>query len=85
MGSPSTPKKKRLLNFSSPGTARMAALTGSGSGALDDMNHEQYSLSPVGRESQRVLLSPRKGVRQISRTPFKVLDAPELAVSFARF
>ncbi|GFZ51047.1 APC/C activator protein CDC20 [Saitozyma sp. JCM 24511] len=82
MGSPSTPKKKRLLNFSSPGTARMAALTGSGSGALDDMNHEQYSLSPVGRESQRVLLSPRKGVRQISRTPFKVLDAPELADDF---
>ena len=45
------------------------------------MSHEKYSLSPVGKESQRVLLSPRKGVRQISRTPFKVLDAPELAVS----
>jgi len=45
------------------------------------MAHEKYSLSPVGKESQRVLLSPRKGVRQISRTPFKVLDAPELAVS----
>jgi hypothetical protein len=49
---------------------------------LDDMGHEKYSLSPVGKESQRMLLSPRKGVRQIARTPFKVLDAPELAVSF---
>jgi len=61
----------------------MAALTGGFNGAagsLDDMGHEKYSLSPVGKESQRVLLSPRKGVRQISRTPFKVLDAPELAV-----
>ena len=68
---------------------RMAALTGGingasgvGAGELDDMRHEKYSLSPVGNESQRVLLSPRKSVRQISRTPFKVLDAPELAVSF---
>lgn len=47
------------------------------------MGHEKYSLSPVGKESQKALLSPRKGVRQISRTPFKVLDAPELAVSFS--
>lgn len=52
-----------------------------GIGDLDDMRHEKYSLSPVGTESQRVLLSPRKGIRQMSRTPFKVLDAPELAVS----
>ena len=84
--SPSTPTRKRLLNFQSPSASRMAALSGSatggmGKGSLEDMGHERYSLSPVGKESQRVLLSPRKGVRQISRTPFKVLDAPELAVS----
>ena len=58
----------------------MAALTGSK--GLDDMSHERYSLSPVGKESQRVLMSPGKGVRPILRTPFKVLDAPELAVSW---
>lgn len=74
---PGTPTKKRLLNFvSSPASSRMAALTN----GLDNMEHERYSLSPVGRRSQDVLLSPRKGVRNISRTPFKVLDAPELAV-----
>jgi cell division cycle 20-like protein 1 (cofactor of APC complex) len=53
-----------------------------GVGDLDDMRHEKYNLSPVGNESQRVLLSPRKGIRQIARSPFKVLDAPELAVSY---
>lgn len=77
-GSPSTPSKKRLLNFSSPAGNRMVQLT---NGGLDSMEHEKYSLSPVGKRSQEVLLSPRKSVRQISRTPFKVLDAPALAVS----
>lgn len=75
--SPSTPSKKRLLNFASPASNRMAALTS----GLDSMDHERYHLSPVGKRSTEVLLSPRKSVRQISRTPFKVLDAPELAVS----
>lgn len=75
-GSPSTPSKKRLLNFSSPAGTRMTQFTA----GLDSMEHEKYSLSPVGKRSQEVLLSPRKSVRQISRTPFKVLDAPELAV-----
>jgi cell division cycle 20-like protein 1 (cofactor of APC complex) len=48
---------------------------------LDDMLHEKYLSSPAGRESQRLLMSPRKSVRWLSKTPFKVLDAPELAVS----
>lgn len=48
---------------------------------LDDMLHEKYSLSPMGKESQKFLLSPRRPVRYMSKTPFKVLDAPELAVS----
>jgi len=41
-----------------------------------------YSLSPVGSKSQRLLRSPRKAVRKISRIPFKVLDAPELQDDF---
>ncbi|WVQ83664.1 hypothetical protein IAT38_005807 [Cryptococcus sp. DSM 104549] len=87
--SPSTPTKKRILNYGSPGGPRGSGGSGSGgvSGAmmgdgLDDMSHAAYSLSPVGKESQRVLTSPRKGVRPISKTPFKVLDAPELADDF---
>lgn len=78
--SPSTPSKKRILNFHSPVARRMSALTNGGN--LDDMTHERYSLSPVGRSTQNVLLSPRKTGRQVSRTPFKVLDAPELADDF---
>lgn len=77
-GSPSTPTKKRLLNFTSPAATRMGQLSREDS--LDNMAHERYSLSPVGKDTQKVLLSPRKGVRQIARTPFKVLDAPELQV-----
>ncbi|KLT44428.1 WD40 repeat-like protein [Cutaneotrichosporon oleaginosum] len=78
--SPSTPSKKRVYTFSSPASKRMAELTNGNN--LDDMGHERYSLSPVGRSTQSVLLSPRKSVRQISRTPFKVLDAPELQDDF---
>ena len=78
--SPATPTKKRLLNFHSPSAARISGQFG---GGLDDMSHEKYSLSPVGKASQEMLLSPRKGIRQIARTPFKVLDAPDLTVSFS--
>ncbi|MCJ1308842.1 substrate-specific activator of APC-dependent proteolysis [Agyrium rufum] len=43
---------------------------------------ELYSLSPVKAESQRLLLSPRKQPRAVSKVPFKVLDAPDLADDF---
>ena len=41
-----------------------------------------YSLSPVRFDSQRLLLSPRKPPRAVSKVPFKVLDAPDLADDF---
>jgi cell division cycle 20-like protein 1, cofactor of APC complex len=41
-----------------------------------------YSLSPVTSKSQKLLRSPRKATRKISRIPFKVLDAPELQDDF---
>ena len=41
-----------------------------------------FSLSPVGMDSQRLLQSPRKTRRKISKVPFKVLDAPELQDDF---
>lgn len=50
-------------------------------GGYEDMLSDRYSQSPIGKESQRVLVSPRKPTRWVSKTPFKVLDAPELAVS----
>ncbi|CEQ41383.1 SPOSA6832_03097, partial [Sporobolomyces salmonicolor] len=68
---------KPILNFSSP-TRKRITQEGTGRG-LDSPTHERYSLSPVRHESQRLLLSPKKAIRQVSRVPFKVLDAPELA------
>jgi cell division cycle 20-like protein 1 (cofactor of APC complex) len=41
-----------------------------------------YSLSPVKYSSQSMLLSPRKTPRAVSKVPYKVLDAPELADDF---
>ncbi|PWN51965.1 WD40 repeat-like protein [Violaceomyces palustris] len=54
----------------------------SGSESLDSPRHRAYSLSPVKPESQRILLSPKKPPRTLSKVPFKVLDAPELADDF---
>lgn len=41
-----------------------------------------FSLSPVGADSQRLLRSPSRASRKISKVPFKVLDAPELQDDF---
>lgn len=50
---------------------------------LQDFNEQcPYSLSPVSIKSQKLLRSPRKATRKISRIPFKVLDAPELQDDF---
>lgn len=48
----------------------------------DSNDCSPYSLSPVSVKSQRLLRSPRKATRKISRIPFKVLDAPELQDDF---
>jgi cell division cycle 20-like protein 1 (cofactor of APC complex) len=88
---PTTPSRKRLLTYSSPGTAHTlpyghsrahSPIKGSPRGLpvdLDDPTHPAYSLSPITSVSQNILLSPRKPARYISKGPFKVLDAPELA------
>lgn len=50
---------------------------------FQDFNEQcPYSLSPVSIKSQKLLRSPRKATRKISRIPFKVLDAPELQDDF---
>jgi cell division cycle 20-like protein 1 (cofactor of APC complex) len=71
----------RNINVS-PGQFNLGYGNGANVGmGFDDMLSQKYSQSPIGKESQRALLSPRKATRWISKTPFKVLDAPELAVS----
>ncbi|OZJ03784.1 hypothetical protein BZG36_03472 [Bifiguratus adelaidae] len=51
-------------------------------GPGDSPTRDTYSLSPVGMDAQKLLLSPRKAPRFISKIPFKVLDAPELQGDF---
>ncbi|KAF2747601.1 anaphase promoting complex protein [Sporormia fimetaria CBS 119925] len=47
-----------------------------------DARSEIYSLSPVKYSSQRMLLSPQKVPRAVSKVPYKVLDAPDLEDDF---
>ncbi|CAF1236313.1 unnamed protein product [Adineta ricciae] len=48
----------------------------------DDLHYSPYSLSLLSPASTRLLRSPRKQLRKIPKTPFKVLDAPELQDDF---
>jgi cell division cycle 20-like protein 1 (cofactor of APC complex) len=43
---------------------------------------ELYSLSPVRQNSRLLLMSPQKTPRVVSKVPYKVLDAPDLADDF---
>ncbi|CAM1321617.1 FZR1 (predicted) [Pycnogonum litorale] len=51
-------------------------------GTADSFSSSPYSLSPISNKSQRLLRSPRKTSRKISKIPFKVLDAPDLQDDF---
>ncbi|AAS53365.2 AFL007Cp [Eremothecium gossypii ATCC 10895] len=46
--------------------------------------HNQFlnSVSPVRPDTQRLLLSPGKKLREIAKVPYRVLDAPSLADDF---
>ncbi|TGZ81670.1 WD40 repeat-like protein [Ascodesmis nigricans] len=74
---PSTPSKN-IFTYMSPKTGTPK----SRHGANMDPRSDIYSLSPVRFDSQRMLLSPRKQPRAVSKVPYKVLDAPELADDF---
>ncbi|KAI9818344.1 MAG: substrate-specific activator of APC-dependent proteolysis [Phylliscum demangeonii] len=86
---PSTPHKN-LFSYMSPrshvnlaGHPTPSRTPHSRHGGINlDTRAEIYSLSPVRLSSQRMLLSPRKAPRAVSKVPYKVLDAPELADDF---
>lgn len=44
------------------------------------MRAQSMGLCDLSTVSQKLLCSPRKAPRRISKVPFKVLDAPELQV-----
>ncbi|KAK7723136.1 substrate-specific activator of APC-dependent proteolysis [Botryosphaeria dothidea] len=83
---PSTPHKN-LFSYASP---RHVSASGHPTPHRTPHRHgpnlntqsELYSLSPVKRSNQTMLLSPRKTPRAVSKVPYKVLDAPDLADDF---
>lgn len=75
---PSTPTRRRLFAYHSPSTSNPATPTR----RLDTPTDEAYSMSPVRAESRQLLESPRKQLRSVCKTPYRVLDAPELADDF---
>ncbi|TKR93854.1 hypothetical protein L596_008232 [Steinernema carpocapsae] len=42
----------------------------------------RYSHCPISEESRNLLVSPKKVLRKISKSPYRVLDAPELQCDF---
>ncbi|KAF4423744.1 cell division cycle 20 1 cofactor-APC complex [Fusarium acutatum] len=85
---PSTPHKN-LFSYMSPrhhnqvaGHPTPSKTPQSRHGPNLDTRSEIYSLSPVRFGSQQMLLSPRRQPRAVSKVPYKVLDAPELADDF---
>ncbi|KAF5354411.1 hypothetical protein D9758_010781 [Tetrapyrgos nigripes] len=75
---PTTPTRHRLFAYSSPNRSNPATP----SRRLDNPDDEAYSMSPVRAESRQILESPRRQMRSVCKTPYRVLDAPELAEDF---
>lgn len=84
-GSPSTPHKN-LFTYQSPRNFSLSSPSQTPSsnrrGIILDPRSEVYSLSPVKKSTQDFLTAPRKQPRAVSKVPYKVLDAPELADDF---
>ncbi|KAF7897285.1 hypothetical protein EAF00_005513 [Botryotinia globosa] len=85
---PSTPHKN-LFTYMSPrhhtniaGHPTPSRTPQSRHGINLDVRSELYSVSPVRFNSQQMLMSPRKQPRVVSKVPYKVLDAPDLADDF---
>lgn len=85
---PSTPHKN-LFSYKSPrhhvsysGQPTPSRTPQSRHGTNLNARSEIYSLSPIKYSSQMMLLSPRQAPRAVSKVPYKVLDAPDLADDF---
>lgn len=76
----------RRSSLVSPSLSPASTPTGGGLFSPRDQTdspvHTAYSTSPVKPESQRLLLNARVSSRVVSKVPYKVLDAPELADDF---
>lgn len=82
---PATPKtqSRSIFTYASPSAraTRTPIRTPTRISGLDP-TQEIYSISPVRLDSQKLLVSPQKKVRNVAKVPYKVLDAPELQDDF---
>lgn len=79
---PTTPtRKRRLFTYNSP-SASSNPTTPTRGRRLDTPTDEAYSMSPVRAESRQLLESPRRQLRSVCKTPYRVLDAPDLVDDF---
>ncbi|KAH7334839.1 WD40-repeat-containing domain protein [Rhizoctonia solani] len=76
---PTTPSRQRILGFSTPGSTPGSVVSDLG---LLDASHPAYSPYAVRRRTHAMLTGPQTTIRTISKTPYKVLDAPELKDDF---
>ncbi|KAF9222445.1 WD40 repeat-like protein [Gyrodon lividus] len=76
---PSTPTRRRIFHYNSPSSNPGTPTHGR---RLDTPTDEAYSMSPVRAESRQLLESPRRQLRSVCKTPYRVLDAPDLADDF---
>ncbi|KAI6007731.1 WD40 repeat-like protein [Pisolithus orientalis] len=66
---PSTPTRRRIFHYTSPSSGPPTPT-------------RPYSMSPVRASSRQLLESPRRQPRAVCKTPYRVLDAPDLADDF---
>ena len=76
---PSTPSRKQVLSIYSP--SRTGNVTPRNPGQ-DDPSAHSYMDSPVRKETKDYLESPQKALRVVPKTPYRVLDAPDLTDDF---
>lgn len=74
---PSTPTRRRIFHYTSPSSGPPTPTR-----RLDTPTDEAYSMSPVRASSRQLLESPRRQPRAVCKTPYRVLDAPDLADDF---
>ena len=83
-GNPGQSPTSSGQNFSSPTTSERRNVFAFKARRQNIVNEHSspYSLTPISSSSVKLLRSPRKASRKISKIPFKVLDAPELQDDF---
>lgn len=74
---PTTPTRRRIFHYTSPSSGPPTPTR-----RLDTPTDEAYSMSPVRASSRQLLESPRRQPRAVCKTPYRVLDAPDLADDF---